>query len=237
MELKCPHCKALLHSRRSRLCGICGATIPEEQRLTDAQARLRDEALERERADAQKLADAFSVNPSAPPQNPRTQVQLSAAELIARAETGDLSIGRDYADQFRHRKRKSYWLYFLGAGLLMSPAFWFVAHFGGLTPTTGLAIIGITAIAAWTCWLDRTPICPHCQKNIRFCPPAFCHICGDELRDNACLPCGVDYSWKRLLPSHNRGFQAWIDFCPGCGVHLDTSIMRIEARRSGDGGC
>lgn len=237
MEFRCPHCEALLHSRRSRLCGICGAAIPEEQRLTDEQALLRDQELEQERADAQRLADVFSFNSSASQQKPRGQKNLSAAELIARAETGDPSIGGDYADQFKHRKRKGYWFYFICVGLLMSPIVWIASHFDRLTPAAWLAMIGITGIAAWACWSEGAPICPHCHKNIRVCPPAHCHICGDELHDKACLTCDVDYSWKRLLRSPNRGFGAWIAFCPGCGVHLDTSIKRAESRRSYSGGC
>ncbi len=206
MELKCPTCNALLYSRRARLCGHCNAVLPEELHLSDEEARARDEAHALERASARKLADAFGAQLSGA--NQRSETALSAAELIARAETADTSSNRDFADQFKHRKRKSYWFYLGGFSLLVVPVIWFVTRYGGLPPQAWLAILGVIAVPAWSAWLNGSPICPHCHKNIRTCPPAHCHICGDSLHDNACSPCGVDYSWWRLLRPTVRGSRA-----------------------------
>jgi hypothetical protein len=38
MELHCPACGSIIYSRRSKLCGICDAPLPEELRITGPQA-------------------------------------------------------------------------------------------------------------------------------------------------------------------------------------------------------
>jgi len=38
MEVHCPACGSVIYSRRAKLCGVCIAPLPEELRITGAQA-------------------------------------------------------------------------------------------------------------------------------------------------------------------------------------------------------
>lgn len=38
MEVHCPACGSVIYSRRAKLCGVCSAPLPEELRITGAQA-------------------------------------------------------------------------------------------------------------------------------------------------------------------------------------------------------
>jgi len=47
--LRCPECDSIIYSRKSKLCGVCSATLPEEFHLTrQEEARLK-QMLEAER--------------------------------------------------------------------------------------------------------------------------------------------------------------------------------------------
>jgi transcription initiation factor TFIIIB Brf1 subunit/transcription initiation factor TFIIB len=57
MEFKCPQCQCVIYSRKHKVCGNCGATLPSELLLTKAQI----EALEKERARERKRAREFQL--------------------------------------------------------------------------------------------------------------------------------------------------------------------------------
>jgi transcription initiation factor TFIIIB Brf1 subunit/transcription initiation factor TFIIB len=57
MGFKCPQCQCVIYSRKHKVCGNCGATLPAELLLTKAQV----EALEKERARERKRAREFQL--------------------------------------------------------------------------------------------------------------------------------------------------------------------------------
>src|SRR6266571_5858116 len=75
MELRCPSCGSLLYSHKSRMCGQCGAVLPSEMVLTDAQAQ----AHEQERQWARNLADKFDTTGRATKADPGKS-KLSSSE-------------------------------------------------------------------------------------------------------------------------------------------------------------
>lgn len=62
MEFKCPKCQAIIYSRGHKVCGQCGAQLPRELLLTDAQVQALDKQLaaEKKRAREFKLPDTCS---------------------------------------------------------------------------------------------------------------------------------------------------------------------------------
>src|SRR5262249_54042175 len=100
---RCPQCQALIYSRKSKLCGQCGATLPRELVLTDEQAYAESEG----RRWARDLADKFSspgaspVRSGSPGVQPRPSEQLSPQDLIR-----PLS----FAAEFNHRDRPIFWV-------------------------------------------------------------------------------------------------------------------------------
>jgi hypothetical protein len=49
MSFKCPNCATTLHSRVHRLCGTCGVPLPAELLMPEAEIRLFEEKIEREK--------------------------------------------------------------------------------------------------------------------------------------------------------------------------------------------
>jgi transcription initiation factor TFIIIB Brf1 subunit/transcription initiation factor TFIIB len=62
MEFKCPKCQSIIYSRRHKVCGQCGAELPKELLLTEAQVRALDKQLaaEKKRAREFNLPDSSS---------------------------------------------------------------------------------------------------------------------------------------------------------------------------------
>lgn len=62
MEFKCPNCQFIIYSRRHKLCGQCGAELPKELLLTEAQVQALDEQLaaEKKRTAEFNLPDSSS---------------------------------------------------------------------------------------------------------------------------------------------------------------------------------
>jgi transcription initiation factor TFIIIB Brf1 subunit/transcription initiation factor TFIIB len=62
MEFKCPKCQSIIYSRRHKVCGQCGAKLPTELLLTEAQVRALDKQLaaEKKRAREFNLPDSSS---------------------------------------------------------------------------------------------------------------------------------------------------------------------------------
>lgn len=57
MEFKCPHCQSIIYSRRHKVCGTRGATLPGDLLLTSAQIQ----KLDKERAREKKRAREFNL--------------------------------------------------------------------------------------------------------------------------------------------------------------------------------
>lgn len=232
MEFRCPTCNTLLYSRRARLCGHCNAVLPEELRLSDEEARARDE--DQERVSARKLAAAFSSKLPGSDHRSPNDTPLSAAELIARAETADTSSNGDFAEQFKHRKRKWFWVPGAVLCLFVIPIIFIVSKSGKSMTSALVASAIILATSVLRAWHRAAPICPHCRQNIRHCAPSHCHLCGDPLNDKRCRECRVDHSWLGKLSPRSNSLTDWIAYCPGCGVYLDTHIRRWSFGRNND---
>lgn len=46
---RCPYCDSIIYSRRSKLCGVCDQTLPEEMRFDPTEAERIEQLLVRER--------------------------------------------------------------------------------------------------------------------------------------------------------------------------------------------
>jgi hypothetical protein len=62
IEFKCPQCQWLIYSRRHKVCGNCGATLPKELLLSEAQIKEldRQRALEKKRSREFQLPEDLS---------------------------------------------------------------------------------------------------------------------------------------------------------------------------------
>lgn len=246
-EARCPKCHALLYSRRSKLCGSCGALLPAELLLTDQEAQARDD----QRAWARALADKFTERPSGArrsipdPDAPRTGEEAPAGTPSPQ----DLLRRVSCVEEFKHRPRPYFWLSFAGCAFLYAAlALVLVKAFGDITrsqfsivrprissrPWSPVFYLLAAATFGFTCfqaWRRSSPLCPNCKQNIRLCAAEFCHVCGERLNHGRCSQCGVDSTWTGLLrPYSNPGRWRFITFCPGCGVRLETRIARSRTR-------
>jgi len=57
MEFKCPKCQSIIYSRRHKVCGNCGAVLPQNLLLTKAQIK----ALDKQLAEEKKRAREFNL--------------------------------------------------------------------------------------------------------------------------------------------------------------------------------
>lgn len=222
MELRCPTCGSLLYSQRARLCGQCGTLLPPELVLTDEQAAASRE----ERQWARNLADTFDTTGRVAGRKARETAQARSEAAGTKPES--LICNLSCASEFKHRKRNWVWwlvlaevvmLLFLAAAIqtaLKSALPW---HFW-------LMALGAIAVNNYFLWLCASPICPNCRQNIRHCPAAHCHVCGQSLRHGRCANCGMDATWTGWFRPQQNGSRHWIEYCPGCGVELDTCILR-----------
>jgi hypothetical protein len=231
-QCHCPKCGALLYSRRSRLCDQCGTVLPRELVLTDAQAEVE----EQERQWARDLAEKFdttghkadhaprrSRRPQPPPAEPTT-ADLTDLE----AQVQRLSC----ASAFKYRERRT-WLFVIGFALTTFPAAFLMVSLGGMPVMAWLVLIGFSLFLWFRLWRRAAPICPNCKMDIRTCPAMHCHVCGKPLSQKRCTDCGVDSSWIGWLRPNQSGAFHWIQYCPGCGVELDTSIPRWHPGQRG----
>jgi len=226
-EFRCPTCGALIYSRKPRLCGRCGARLPSELLLTDAEAH----AIRDQRQWARDLANRFASGANSTASQP---AQLKKPNL---AQAEDLVRRASFAAEFQHRDRPDFWLYMVGYGFVLFVGGFVVLKLGGLaglgqiSPGALLLLIGFLGFHGWVTWQRASPICPNCRQNIRFCAAAYCHVCGKPLSHNRCADCSVDHSWLGFArPFASSGNQRWIAYCPGCGVGLDSKISRWRSR-------
>jgi len=73
MKYHCPNCHRILYNRRLKLCGFCGAAIPEELRFTPAEIAALDSEMAQFEANRQRCVAAEAsarpefYDPSIPP--------------------------------------------------------------------------------------------------------------------------------------------------------------------------
>ena len=223
-DYRCPKCHSLIHSRRARLCGQCGAILPTEMVLTDRQVEARDA----DRKWARDLADQFGTRPpseSRAATNPARRVALSN-EPGATFSPEELLRGASRAEEFRRRDRPTFWLSAIGYTFsFLVVVFLFMKL--KLPPATLLIFLVLLGLQCLQAWNRASPICPNCKRNIRFCPATYCHVCGRALSSGRCDACKVDNSWTNLfLPYANFGNFRWIKYCPGCAAQLDSKVPR-----------
>jgi transcription initiation factor TFIIIB Brf1 subunit/transcription initiation factor TFIIB len=65
MEFKCPACQSIIYSRKQKVCGQCGAALPPEMHLTDAQIQFFQE--EQKKADKRARESSMRDDCSGPP--------------------------------------------------------------------------------------------------------------------------------------------------------------------------
>lgn len=65
LHLRCPDCRSIIYSRRSKLCGICGRELPEEFLFSPAEAARLEKMLASERSRHRKWMSR-SFNPGTP---------------------------------------------------------------------------------------------------------------------------------------------------------------------------
>lgn len=233
MELRCPTCGALLYSRRSRLCGQCGAVLPQEMVLTDEEAK----AISEEREWARERADAFDSTGRLPKagQERGDSVSARARYEAAMSSPEDLIRRVSCAGEFRYRKRPT-WLYVSGCAVCLAvmAASFFILHraLRGLdreAVSAWFILSGFTAVSWYVAWRRAAPFCPNCKQDIRTCLMEYCHVCGEPLRHKRCSDCGVDNSWTGWFRPHGNGMFRWIKYCPGCSVELDSMVRRWKA--------
>ena len=223
MTVTCPECQSPSHSRKTKICGQCGAVLPWIEREIEAEKH------EEERRWARELAEnvtstAFGVTGS------RTDWKLDSAggDCNASSLPPEKLLERfSYAEAFRTRPRPYFWLFAAACGLgLVAFGYAFSMDAKGL-----LALCGLGGVVLYLEWRFASPICPSCRRNIRFCAAEHCHVCGGPLTQQQCAGCDVDHSWTGWLRRDRGGRFRGIKYCPGCGVQLDSKISR--RRRKG----
>jgi hypothetical protein len=215
------------------MCGQCGAVLPSEMVLTDAQAQ----AHEQERQWARHLADKFDTTGRATKAAPGNSRPSSAESAESGVSALEVTLRRmSCASEFKYRKRHT-WLYVIGCAItLLTSVEFFLFIIGGPSATFNreslsvwLIFSGISVLAWFMMWKRAVPICPNCRQNIRTCLTEYCHVCGKPLSHQRCTDCGVDNSWTGWLRPNSNGSFRWIACCPACGVELDTCIPRWRA--------
>ena len=63
MSFKCPSCQTEIYNRASRACLTCGAALPAELLLTEAQIRRYEELAEQERKARVEAASGVDTSP------------------------------------------------------------------------------------------------------------------------------------------------------------------------------
>jgi len=224
-EYRCPNCHALIYSRKPKICGQCGASLPPELLLTDLQAQ----TLADRRNWARELASKFGTQHS-------STMQPAAPSLSQATLSGTLggSISPETLlrrvsciEEFRHRARPTFAFYVVGYAITFFAMTFLPFKFKLLPPEILLLMTAAFALLCFRAWHYASPICPNCKQNIRICALAHCHVCGQSLRNQRCEGCDVDNSWTSIFrPYSNKGNFRWITFCPGCGVRVDAKVAR-----------
>ncbi len=194
--------------------------LPRELLLDDVEAQ----AVADQRQWARDLAAKFGEN-----QSPKTD-PLPTEPILATGETvvpEQLLRRVSCVEEFRHRDRPSFWLYLAGYGFLLFMVGYVPFRFGFMPPALLVMMAVLFAFSCVRAWFCASPTCPNCHQDIRLCSPVYCHVCGKPLRNGRCATCAVDYTWTGFLNYYKgTGNLSWIAYCPGCGVRLDSKVLR-----------
>lgn len=226
-ELRCPTCHALIYSRKSKLCGQCGARLPDQMVLSELEAQ----AIADQRAWARELAARMDPAHASAPGSRSRPIEKGGAPGGDSFKVQTLLRSVSCVSEFKHRERPTFWLYVSGYAALLGPLtliFWKV----GSVPAAGFLFMGTSfAILCARAWVVASPVCPNCQQNIRTCVAQYCHVCGQPLTGGRCETCGVDESWiAHLNPYAKSGNYSWMRFCPNCAARIDSMIPRWSRR-------
>jgi len=154
-----------------------------------------------------------------------------AAEILRRSPR---------AVDFQNRKRPSLKYHLLISFLVLGAVYVLMTSdeiMGGMM--TGLSLKNFlyialiwfagTAVNFFRTWNSLDPNCPNCSRNIQNCARNFCHDCGNQMHAGWCRRCQVPNLEKGLVPFLNpyaADDRRTIDYCPGCGVWLESGLYR-----------
>lgn len=112
-------------------------------------------------------------------------------------------------------------------GLLLTALLAFLkgGHWTEARSVLGTASAGHLLYAIFRLGMSST--CPRCGRNIRHCPPNYCHRCRNPLSSERCEPCEVDFSMSGSLfgLSGNAGNELPVRYCPGCGAYVNSDFV------------
>lgn len=218
MTVTCPECQSPSHSRKTKICGQCGAVLPWIEREIEAEKHEEERRWARELAE-KVTSTAFNVTGSRTDRKsngagaPRNASSLPPEKLLERVS---------YAEAFRTRTRP----YF---GIVAAAYAFSLGAFGwalSMDALTLLALGGVAGVIFHLQWRCASPFCPQCRQDIRTCLAEHCHVCGGPLTRRQCARCEVDHTWTGWFRRDRGGRLRSIVYCPGCGVQLDTRISR-----------
>ena len=180
INLKCPNCQAPVYSRKSGLCGRCGAVLPPGYKTTE-----KEFADERARAaQAERLASVFigrairggaSDAPSIKGSKSRSAgtVDTELSELHGFPPTGPSSSMREV------RRGVHLWAgVILGVLLVVALVFFHRSPRGIILP-----VCIVVALAVWHevgVMMAPQPVCPKCRDNVTSCKVLYCYVCGSR---------------------------------------------------------
>ena len=137
-----------------------------------------------------------------------------------------------YAEEFAKRQQHHKAWVKAAASLLFAlavvPAVWalfsrnWMVRLGWIVP----AGLGFVLLRALLLYSKGSPSCPHCRDDITNCSAAYCHGCGELLKQGLCPRCGLDRTWTAAFQPMT--LREPILYCPGCGVYLNSTYYRYE---------
>jgi len=145
-----------------------------------------------------------------------------------------------FAAEFKNRKRPKL-AAMMGVNFLVTGVIFLIFLWMGLPNFNGLEWLGFLVMfvlvvvgGTYINWTRSAPNCPNCKSNIVLGRPVHCHLCGQMLKNGCCDRCDVNESWTAMFGNigANSGNNQVIQYCPHCGVWLDTDFRRLQ-RRSG----
>lgn len=227
MELRCPVCNSVVYSRKSGLCGRCGAVLPLGYKPS-----AKEIAEEKERSErAERLASAFTGRATRAGVSGDSSARAGASgEGVggtgARSDPGG---GPSEPISWLDDVRRGVHLWagvVLGAILIASLVMLYRGK-GGIEAVV-FPFVVVIALAVWRgfgLWMAPKPLCPQCRENVTRCEVRFCYICGRPAVKAHCERCGVNESFWVLDPFRPDGP---ITYCPRCGVYMGSDFRRAR---------
>ncbi len=228
MELRCPVCNSVVYSRKSGLCGRCGAVLPAEYRPSAkeiAEEKERSERAERLAAALTGRATRAGAGGNSSPRADARGGTDGGAAMWSEAGEGFETKPRSRLGEVRRGVH-------LWAGIVLG--FVLIASLVRLYQGKGgiggivFPFIVVVALAVWRgfgLWMAPRPFCPNCRENVTRCEVRYCYLCGKPTLKGHCSPCGVKESFWALDPFRPDGP---ITYCPSCGVYVGSDFRRAR---------